>query len=339
MLLLAKGTGPTGTEPQNAEQHAETLRPERRGWRKKPSRLFAAVALGAVTASVGVAAPAAFAEPGYPSWDDVQKAKLSEATKQAEIESITQLLIGLQTSAAASTKASLIAAEAYRVALDDLDAATTREASLTRQAAAAEARAATSKMRAGLIAAHLAKTGSQDLSLSLFLDGDNADELLEQLGTASKLSEQSDTVYREALQDKNTAVSLGEQAASAADERARLSAESLTKYDAANSASQAAEAAYETERQRSNDLFEQLALLKDTTAEAERAYQAGQDAEAATLALARAQAAADKQAATDAKAAAAKPSGGQAAPGKPAPQPAQPAAPAPAAPAPAPPAP
>ncbi|TFC77168.1 NlpC/P60 family protein, partial [Cryobacterium cheniae] len=275
---------------------------ERRGWRKKPSRLFAAVALGAVSASVGVAAPAAFAEPGYPSWDDVAKAKLSEATKQAEIESITELLQGLQISATAATKASLIAAEAYRVALDDLEAATAREASLATRAQAADARAATSKMRAGLIAAHLAKSGAQDLSLSLFLNGDSADQLLGRLGTASKLGEQSDTIYREALQDKNNAESLGEQAASAAEERTRLSTESLTMYEAATVAAQAAETAYETEQQRSTELFAQLALLKDTTVEAERAYQAGQDAEAAAAALTRAEAAAAQQAAADAKA-------------------------------------
>ncbi|TFD30628.1 NlpC/P60 family protein, partial [Cryobacterium sp. TMT1-62] len=296
---------------------------DRRGWRKKPSRLFAAVALGAVSASVGVAAPAAFAVPGYPSWDDVAKAKLSEATKQAEIESITELLQGLQISAAAATKASLIVAEAYRVALDDLEAATAREASLARQAQTAEARAATSKLRAGLIAAHLAKTGAQDLSLSLFLNGDNSDELLGRLGTASKLSEQSDTIYREALQDKNTSESLGKQAASAAEERTRLSAESLARYEAANVAAQAAETAYETEQRRSTELFAQLALLKDTTAEAERAYQAGQDAEAATAALARAQAAAAQKTAADAQKAA----GGKSTPRQPAAQPApQPAA-------------
>ncbi|TFC36374.1 NlpC/P60 family protein [Cryobacterium sp. TMT2-14] len=296
---------------------------DRRGRRKKPSRLFAAVALGAVSASVGVAAPAAFAVPGYPSWDDVAKAKLSEATKQAEIESITELLQGLQISAAAATKASLIVAEAYRVALDDLEAATAREASLARQAQTAEARAATSKLRAGLIAAHLAKTGAQDLSLSLFLNGDNSDELLGRLGTASKLSEQSDTIYREALQDKNTSESLGKQAASAAEERTRLSAESLARYEAANVAAQAAETAYETEQRRSTELFAQLALLKDTTAEAERAYQAGQDAEAATAALARAQAAAAQKTAADAQKAA----GGKSTPRQPAAQPApQPAA-------------
>ncbi|WP_146067614.1 NlpC/P60 family protein, partial [Cryobacterium sp. M25] len=295
---------------------------DRRGWRKKPSRLVAAVALGAVSASVGVAAPAAFAVPGYPSWDDVAKAKLSEATKQAEIESITEMLQGLQISAAAATKASLIAAEAYRVALDDLEAATAREASLAKQAQTAEARAATSKLRAGLIAAHLAKTGAQDLSLSLFLNGDNSDELLGRLGTASKLSEQSDTIYREALQDKNTSESLGEQAASAAEERTRLSAESLASYEAANVAAQAAETAYETEQRRSTELFAQLALLKDTTAEAERAYRAGQDAEAATAALARAQAAAAQKTAADAQKAA----GGKSTPrqlaAQPAPQPA-----------------
>ncbi|TFC99669.1 NlpC/P60 family protein, partial [Cryobacterium sinapicolor] len=295
---------------------------ERRGWRTKPSRVFAAVALGAVSASVGVAAPAAFAEPGYPSWDDVAQAKLSEATKQAEIESITELLQGLQVTATAATKTSLIKAEAYRVALDDLEAATAREASLARQVQAADARAATSKMRAGLIAAHLAKTGAQDLSMTLFLNGDNADQLLGQLGTASKLSEQSDTIYREALQDKNTAESLGEQAASAAVERTRLSAESLTRYEAANVAAQAAETAYETEQQRSTELFAQLALLKDTTAEAERAYQAGQDAEAAAASLARAQAAAAVQAAADAqKAAARTPAAGQSTPRQPAAQP------------------
>ncbi|TFC83448.1 NlpC/P60 family protein, partial [Cryobacterium sp. TMT3-29-2] len=173
-------------------------------------------------------------------------------------------------------------------------------------------------MRAGLIAAHLSKTGAQDLSMTLFLNGDNADQLLGQLGTASKLSEQSDTIYREALQDKNTAESLGEQAASAAVERTRLSAESLTRYEAANVAAQAAETAYETEQQRSTELFAQLALLKDTTAEAERAYQAGQDAEAAAASLARAQAAAAVQAAADAqKAAARTPAAGQSTPRQP----------------------
>ncbi|TFB91738.1 NlpC/P60 family protein, partial [Cryobacterium sp. HLT2-28] len=267
--------------------------------RFNPGRLIAIGAIGAVAASAGLVAPAAFAEAGYPSWDDVQKAKQSEATKQAEIVKITALLVGLQTAAADSSKASQIAAEAYRVSQDDLEAATAREASLTKQAEAAKARAATSKMRAGLIAAHLAKAGAQDLSLNLFLNGRKADDLLAQLGTASKLGEASETIYRQALQDKNTAESLGDQAAAATTERTRLSAAAMARFDEANAAARAAEAALEAEQKKSNDLFEQLALLKDTTAETERSYQAGQDAAAAAAALARAQAAAAARAAAD----------------------------------------
>ncbi len=269
------------------------------GPRLIPARLFAIGAIGAVAASAGLVAPAAFADQGYPSWDDVQKAKQSEATKQAEIVKITALLVGLQTAAADSSKASQIAAEAYRVSQDDLEAATAREASLAKQAEAAKARAAISKLRAGLMAAHLAKTGAQDLSLNLFLNGRKADDLLAQLGTASKLGEQSETIYRQALQDKNTAESLGDQAGAAKTERTRLSAAAMARFDEANVAAQAAEAALEAEQRKSNDLFEQLALLKDTTAETERSYQAGQNAAAAAAALARAQAAAAARAAAD----------------------------------------
>ena len=269
----------------------------------KPATLFSAVMVGTVTASVGIVGPAAFADQDYPSWNDVQKAKQSEATKRVEIDKITALLAGLQAASTEASKASLIAAEAYRVTQDQLDAATARESNLIRQTDAAQARADTSKMRAGLISAHLAKAGAQDLSLNLFLNGNSANDLLHQLGTASKLAEQSETIYRQAVQDKNTAESLAEQAASAQAERARLTAESKATFDKANAAAQAAQAALEAEQKKSSELYEQLALLKDTTAEAERAYQTGVDAVAAAVAFAQAQAAAAAKAAAAAEAA------------------------------------
>ncbi|GAA3887124.1 hypothetical protein GCM10022381_31440 [Leifsonia kafniensis] len=257
--------------------------------RVKPATLFAAVAVGAVTASIGITAPAAIADPGYPSWDEVAKAKESEASKLAQIEAISGLLDGLRATAEAATKTSLMAAEAYRVTQDKLDAATKREDSLTGQAKAAQAAAETSKMRAGLIAAHLAKSGAQDLSVKLFLNGGSADELLQQLGTASKLSEQSATIYRTAVQDKNEATSLGDQAKAATAERTRLAAESKSTFDTANKAAQASNAAFEAEQKNSNELYEQLALLKDTTAAAERDYRSALEAKAAADALAEAE--------------------------------------------------
>ena len=263
--------------------------------RTKSKRLLSAVAMGAVsavTASVAAAGGAAFAAPDYPSWNDVEKAKQNESTKQAEIATLGELLNGLASQAARAVTTAQIAAEAYRVTQDALDAATLRETSLSEQAATAEATAATSKMRAGLIAAHLAKSGASGLSLNLFLNGNSADDLLSQLGTASKLSEQSEQIYTEAVQDKNAAESLGEQAASATEERERLTEESKTTFDAATASSTAAEAAYNTQQRKSSELFEQLALLKDTTAEAERSFHAGEDAAAAASAFAQAQASA-----------------------------------------------
>ncbi|TFD56787.1 NlpC/P60 family protein [Cryobacterium suzukii] len=295
--------------------------------RTKSKRLLSAVALGAVsavTASVAAAGGAAFAAPDYPSWNDVEKAKQNESTKQAEIATLGELLDGLASQAAKAVTIAQIAAEAYRVTQDALDAATLRETSLSQQAATAEATAATSKMRAGLIAAHLAKSGASGLSLNLFLNGNSADNLLSQLGTASKLSEQSEQIYTEAVQDKNAAESLGDQAASATEQRERLTEESKTTFDAATASSNAAEVAYDSQQRKSSELFEQLALLKDTTAEAERSFHVGEDAAAAAIAFAQAQASA--AAIADAAAAqAAQPT--QPAPAQPA-QPAQPVQPA-----------
>ncbi|RJT85091.1 NlpC/P60 family protein [Cryobacterium melibiosiphilum] len=258
----------------------------------RPVTVFSAVAVSAVVATFGLTVPAAVADEDYPSWTDVEQAKLNEDTKQAEIENLTELLVGLQTTAADAATASQIAAEAYRITQDDLDAAAERETSLTAQAQAAQATADTSKLRAGLIAAHLAKTGAQSLSLNLFMNSNGADDLLGQLGTASKLSEQSERIYAEASQDANTAESLADQAASAAVERERLTEESAARFDEASAAAAITQTALETEQRKSQELYEQLALLKDTTAEAERSYQTGLDAAAAARAFAAAQAAA-----------------------------------------------
>jgi len=264
--------------------------------RTKPRRLLSAVAFSAASALAAsvaaVSGGAAFATPDYPTWNDVEKAKQNESTKQAEIATLGALLEGLASQAATAVTTAQKAAEAYRITQDALDAATKREASLRDRAQAAEARAATSKMRAGLLVAHLAKSGANGLSLNLFLNGNSANDLLSQLGTASKLSEQSEQIYAEAVQDQNEAESLGEQAASATTERVRLTQESKTTFEAAAASSAAAEAAYDTQQRKSNELFEQLALLKDTTAEAERSFQAGQDAAAAAAAFAQAQASA-----------------------------------------------
>ncbi|MEF3405372.1 C40 family peptidase [Agromyces sp. CCNWLW203] len=253
--------------------------------RVKPATVFSAVAVGAVTASVVAGGAPAMAEPDYPSWSEIEQAKGNEATKQAEIARVGELLAGLQQVADAAVQASQMAAESYRIAVDQRDRAAERETALAQQADEADAVAEISKMRAGLLAAHLAKTAGNDLTSELVFGGEDTDGLLKQLGMASKLGEQSQAVYEQAVADRNTADALRGQAAEAAAERTRLAALAEAKANEAHAAAESAMAAVTVQEQRSAELYAQLATLKDTTAELERERVEGQAREAAQAAL------------------------------------------------------
>ncbi|MFE4950559.1 C40 family peptidase [Leifsonia sp. NPDC056665] len=259
--------------------------------------------MGAVTASIGIVAPAQAVD--YPSWNDVQQAKANVANQQAMITNITTLITGLQSSVDAARIASEKAAEAYFQAKDALAAATAKQADLEKQSADAAAKAKTSQMRAGLLASHLAKAGGgTDVSTELLLKGggtgSSADKLLFQLGTMSKLTEQSKAVYDQATKDKNTAESLNAQAKTAKTEREKLSVAADQALTAAQSAQSAAQAALVEQQNKSTELVAQLATLKNTSTQVEAAYLQGEkirQEQAAAAAAAAAAAEAQRQAA------------------------------------------
>lgn len=259
--------------------------------------------MGAVTASIGIVAPAEAVD--YPSWNDVQQAKANVANQQAMITNITTLITGLQSSVDAARIASEKAAEAYFQAKDALAAATAKQADLEKQSADAAAKAKTSQMRAGLLASHLAKAGGgTDVSTELLLKGGGsgagADKLLFQLGTMSKLTEQSKAVYDQATKDKNTAESLNAQAKTAKTEREKLSAAADQALTAAQNAQSAAQAALVEQQNKSTELVAQLATLKNTSTQVEAAYLQGEkirQEQAAAAAAAAAAAEAQRQAA------------------------------------------
>lgn len=253
--------------------------------RGSAAAISAAVAVGAVTASVGLVGSPAAAEPDYPTWGEIEAAKQNESAKQAEIDRLGGLIAGLQQTADAAVEVSMKADEAFRQAVDAREAALEREQSLGRQADEAEAVAEISKMRAGLIAAHLARSGGGDLTSELMFTPDRADDLLHQLGTAAKIGEQAQGLYEQARADRNAASSLRDQAEQAADERERLAEVAETRADEARAAADAATAAVAEAEQRSVQLYAQLASLKDTTAELERERVEGQAREAAQAAL------------------------------------------------------
>lgn len=280
--------------------------------RRRAAVSIGAGVMGVVTASVGIVVVPAYAD-SYPSWNDVQQAKANVQQQQAMIDNITKLITGLQGTVDATSKASMQADEAYLVAKAELDAATQKAADLQQQADAAAKAAKTSQMRAGLLASHLARSGGQDLSVDLLLkggDGKAADQLLYQLGTMSKLTEQSQAIYTQALTARNNAQSLTDQAKVAETERVKRADAATVSLKAAQDAEAASRAALANQQQKSTELIAQLATLKNTSTAIETAYLQGQAVAAAAAAAAAAQRQAEAAAAAAAAAAGNGPSSG-----------------------------
>ncbi|PPG48360.1 NlpC/P60 family protein [Rathayibacter sp. AY2B3] len=254
--------------------------------------MSAAFAVTAVTASLGIT-PALADDAKYPSWDDVQNAKKDEASKQAEIDSITGLITSLQTAVDEKSITAMKKAEAWRQAKEALDAAAEAVADLEEKATTASVKAQTSKMRAGLLAAHLSRAAGGDLSASLVAKGEDAGDLLYQLGAMSQLSEQSQKVYADALADKQNAESLGDQADRAVTEHQALSDEADAARKDADAAAESARASLSAQEEKSQELVAQLALLKDSSVEVETQYLAGEQKRQADEAAAQAQAEAE----------------------------------------------
>lgn len=250
-----------------------------RSMRRSAGVAFALVA-GTVAITLGVAAPAV-AAPSYPSWGDVQAAQANVAATQAEITKINADITELQQEEAAASKVALERGEDYLNAKNALDAATTAAKKLNSQADDAKAKATKSKQKAGQLAAQLARTGGGDLTMKLLLSGGDSADLLNSLGTASKLSETSAAIFTAAQQDANSAKSLTAQAKVAETARATKSSAAATALAAANKAAAASEARVTAQTAQQTTLTQQLASLQGTSAATQQQYDAGLAAAAA----------------------------------------------------------
>ncbi len=225
--------------------------------------------IGTALAVGAIAGPVAADD--YPTWDDVQNARGDEAATEAAITEIEGFLVGLEADAATANKDAQVKAEAYNVARLELDEASAKADVLSSQADAAASRADISSRKAGQLVAQLARTGGGSITLSLLVSAD-ADDLLDQLATMSKVSEQANNIYRFAIVDRNLAQSLTDQAEVAEAERARLEGAAQASLDAASAAADAANALVAEQQAASDQLYAQLATLKQTTAEVEQGY-------------------------------------------------------------------
>jgi len=240
--------------------------------------VLSVVALSAFGVSNGVSAAYAAT---YPSWDDVQRAKSSEAAKAAEVTRIQGLIQSLTQKVAETEAAAKLASEEFYDAQQKFFAAATEADSLQAKADEQAAKADASAKKAGQVAAQLYRNGGDDTSLELLFTGsaDNADELLARLGTMDKLFEYNQSVYDDAVAARNSAQSLSDQAVLARDERDRLQKIAEEKMVAAQQAADAAQAALDEQSANLATMQAQLAALQDATAKTVEGYKAGVIAE------------------------------------------------------------
>lgn len=232
----------------------------------------AALVLALAQPHAAIAAP----RPDYPSWDEVQAAKGDAARTEAEVDRIEGILIRLEQEAAALGQVALQAGEAYAQARDALTAATAKVQRIRAQAEAAESRAEASERRVALLVAQLARSGGGDVSIGLLLgSAADADAMLAQLGSASRLGDSSKAMLERAIYDKKTAEALAADARAAERERAKLADAAEEALESAEAAAGAAEAAVAAQRADVDRMYAQLAALKNTSVQIEREYYEG----------------------------------------------------------------
>ncbi|WIE66096.1 lytic transglycosylase domain-containing protein [Curtobacterium sp. MCLR17_036] len=245
--------------------------------RLTPSRgvlVAAAVVVGALVAPALTAVPANATE--YPTWQDVQRAKGNEAAKRVEVRKVQSALQAAQDEAAAKSQAALVASSEADAAEAELAEATQAATSLQAQAQHASETADRAQQRAGRLAANLYRDGSTNQMTTRIATAGDPDQLLYQLGALDQLSSTWSGVMDEASVAAGTASSLHEQAERAETERATRAQAAEERSAAAESAEQAADAAVDSTEQHSDELYAQLASLKDSTAEQQAGYELGQ---------------------------------------------------------------
>jgi len=247
--------------------------------RARTSRRFwpAIASLGAAVLVVSLGFPAsspAYADE-YPTWEEVQEARKDVAAAEAKVKEIMALLERLEVEAAQAEEEAARLGEVYYEALYELDEATFQQAQLQSQADSAAAIAEESRLKAGQFVAELARVGGGDLTATLFISGENANQLLSRIGYAAKIAEQTDGIYARALSDQNAAQALSDQAEVARQIREELQLVAEAAYEEANAAAMRAYSAVEAQLDNSARLEAQLEVLIEKREATEADYQKG----------------------------------------------------------------
>jgi len=245
--------------------------------RRRANRLVA-IALALTVATVGtiVATDSQAAQAvDYPTWQDVQNARSSEANTVAEIKRIQALLDSLRAEVERTQAEAIAKGEAYQLADQAFQEQALKAQKLQSQADDAALLAAQSQQRAGEIVAQQYRSLSGDVTTGLLVNAAKADDMLYSYGMADKFTEQTAGIYEKALQDQNTASALTKQAVVAQGILEELKAQAEAAAAEAQAAAEAAAAAVTEQENNENTLNAQLTVLTERRVATEADYQAG----------------------------------------------------------------
>lgn len=223
----------------------------------------------AVTIPLFTAAPA-FAD-DYPSWAQVQAAKQNASAAKAEYVKIVGLIGQLQQAASAAAADELKKQFEYTVAKSALDEQTAKLDSINAQVSTAQEDAKQAETQYGKLASQLYISGGGSLTAKLLLSGstggkDAAGDLLDQLGAVSQLTSHIAELQTYAKQKQNVVTSLQADAKQAEGIRTTLEKDAGAKYQAAQAAKVAADAALATKQKQGAILQAQAASLDSEAA-------------------------------------------------------------------------
>ncbi|WP_285726418.1 transglycosylase [Psychromicrobium xiongbiense] len=257
---------------------------------------------------------------GYPSWADVQQAKQNAASTAAETDRITALLGQLTTKAAQLGDAAVTASKTYAETKIALDAATARTAEIAQQSDAAARTSEQLRQEAASLAVQAYKNGGTGLQSLAVLGDLGSSEGLHQASLLGYVTRDTSNLLVKTQAAQRYTDALKQQLQASQDERSRLESQARTQLDAAAAAQKAAEVEVSTQQSAHDTLVSQLASLNNVAAttdakyqqgvQAQREYEAAQQAKAAAAAAAAEQQRQQQEAARAAHNAAQQGSGG-----------------------------
>ncbi|WP_263091237.1 M23 family metallopeptidase [Curtobacterium sp. RIT-PI-V] len=218
------------------------------------------LALAGLVGTVVVDAPTAQAAT-YPTWDEVKNARGKESAKQGQITEIKGIISDLDAKVEAAQAKAQELGQVFFDAQSDAQDAAEEEQQLRAKADEHAKVAEQSAAQAGQFAAQMARSGGADVTTSVLTKGDDARDLLYDLGALSKLSEQAERVQAAAAVDAGVTRSLEAQADRAAAELERLAAKAEARMQEAQAASDAVQTAYDEQQSNKARLDAQLATL------------------------------------------------------------------------------